>query len=79
MTNFLERTGNWDMQTIGCWFVIPVVLVAAFFLPPLLFPLLLAFELLIVQETLSIFSIAAPQPLSTHYSIARKPRSPPAC
>jgi hypothetical protein len=79
MANFLERTGNWNLQTIGCWFVIPAVLIAAFFLPPLLFPLLLAFDLLVVQEALSVFSIAAPQHLCTYYSIARRPRSPPAC
>ena len=77
MANIFRRTGGLDLQTVCSWFVIPAILIAAFFLPPLLFPLLLTFELLFIPEILGVYRAAAPQRFSTRYVIFLKPRSPP--
>ncbi len=77
MANIFKRTGDWDLQTIGSWFIIPTILIVAFILPPLLFPLLLTFELLVIAEILGVFRTAAPQGFCTPSVISLKPRSPP--
>jgi hypothetical protein len=68
---------NRNIQTLSRFFLFPVALLAAIFVPPLLLSFLLTFVLIIHREISSLYSLAAPLSLCINRRIALKPRSPP--
>jgi len=78
MADCLLRIQNRNFQTLVRWVLIPVTLVAAIFLPPLLLSLSLAFTLILFREFSFVYSIAEPKSLPTNFRSALGPRSPPA-
>jgi hypothetical protein len=68
---------NRGIQTVTHFFLIPIALLAAIFVPPLLLSFLLTFVLIIHREVSSFYCLAAPKFLCINPRIALKPRSPP--
>ena len=69
--------GNRGIQTPVRFCLIPVALLAAIFVPPLLLSFLLTFVLIILREISFFYSLDAQQSLCINPRIALKPRSPP--
>jgi len=78
MSQFFSWINNRDIQTLTRFCLIPVALLAAIFVPPLLLSVLLTFALIIHQEISSFYSLAAPQSICINPRILLNPRSPPA-
>lgn len=77
MTESFSWINNWDIHTLTRFCLLPVALLAAIFVPPLLLSFLLTFVLIIRREISFFYSLAAPQSIGINSRIALKPRSPP--
>ena len=77
MIDSFSWINNRDIQTLTRFCLIPVALLAAIFVPPLLLSVLLTFALVIHQEISSFYSLAAPESIGINPRIILKPRSPP--
>ncbi len=77
MDVFASFMKSWDFHTIGRWFLLPMAIVVALFLPPLLLSFILTFVLIVAVISLHPFSYALVGRALPGHRAGIRPRGPP--
>jgi hypothetical protein len=77
MSIFASFIESWDFRAIGRWYLLPVAIVVALFLPPLLLSFVLTFVLTVAVKSLHPYSNAPVARTLPGCRIGISPRGPP--
>ena len=77
MDKFSQFIKSWDFGIIRRWWLLPLVLIVALLLPPLLLSFILTFILIIALKFLHLYSYSLQGNSLPDCCISRQPRGPP--